>query len=143
AKTPCGEAPLGDFFGLGQGISTPLNSLMVSVSEGRGLNCYWPMPFARAARIEVENQGPNDLGMLFYQIDFERLKKLDSRVGRFHSQWRRENPTTLKRDYTILEAEGRGQYVGAMLSLAPLSGNWWGEGEGKRDIDGDHGRPTM
>ncbi len=144
SKTPCVEAPLGDFFGLGQGASVPLVSVMVSVSEGRGLNCYWPMPFGKSARIEVENQGPSDFGELFfYQIDFERYKKLDKNAARFHAQWRRENPTTLTKDYTILEALGRGHYVGTMLSLVPLSGDWWGEGEMKFFIDGDQDRPTI
>ena len=143
SKTPCVEAPFGDFFGIGQGASVPLVSMMTTVSEGRGFNCYWPMPFGKSARIEVENQGPNELGGFFYQIDFERLKKLDKKAGRFHAQWRRENPTTLKKDYTILEAEGHGQYVGTMLSLIPLSGNWWGEGEVKFFLDGDNEFPTI
>jgi hypothetical protein len=143
AKTPCVEAPLGDFFGIGQGASVPLVSQMTTVTEGRGLNCYWPMPFAKSARIEVENQGPNDVREFFFQIDGERLRKLDKRMGRFHAQWRRENPTTLRKDYTILEAKGRGQYVGTMLSLVPLSGDWWGEGEVKFYIDGDREFPTI
>src|SRR5205823_3757040 len=87
SKTPCVEAPFGDFFGVGQGASIPLVSMMSTVSEGRGFNCYWPMPFGRAARIEVENQGPSEIGGFFYQIDFERVKKPDKRVGRFHAQW--------------------------------------------------------
>lgn len=142
SKTPCVEAPLGDFFGLGQGASVPMVSQMATVSEGRGFNCYWPMPFSRSARIEVENQGP-DLPLFFYQIDGERAKKLGKDTGRFHAQWRRENPTTLKKDYTILEATGRGHYVGTMLSLVPLSGNWWGEGEMKFFIDEDEELPTI
>ncbi len=144
AKNPCVEAPLGDFFGLGQGARVPINSAMISVAEGRGLNCYWPMPFAKSARIEIEHQGTEDFGQrLFYQIDFERLKKLDRRAARFHAQWRRENPTVLKKDYTILEAEGRGHYVGTTLSLVPLTGNWWGEGEVKFYIDTDRDLPTI
>lgn len=144
SHTPCVEAPLGDFFGIGQGASVSLVSQMVTVSEGRGLNCYWPMPFAKSARIEVENQGPSNFGQsFFYQIDFERTRKPDRNLAYFHAQWRRENPTTLKRDYTILEAEGRGHYVGTMLSLVPLSGNWWGEGEVKFYLDGDRDLPTI
>jgi len=144
AKTPCVEAPLGDFFGLGQGASVPLISQMVTVAEGRGLNCWWPMPFATGARIEIENQGPQDFGpLLFYQIDFERHHKPERGAARFHAQWRRENPTTLGRDYTILQARGRGHYVGTMLSLVPLSGNWWGEGEVKFYLDGDRELPTI
>jgi hypothetical protein len=142
SKTPCVEAPLGDFFGLGQGASVPLVSQMSTVSEGRGFNCYWPMPFAKSARIEIRNDGP-DLPYLFYQVDGEWAKRLPGDAGRFHAQWRRENPTTEKKDYTLLEATGRGQYVGTMLSLVPLSGNWWGEGEMKFFLDGDRQFPTI
>ncbi len=142
SKTPCVEAPLGDFFGLGQGASVPLVSQMVTVSEGRGLNCYWSMPFSKSARIEIENQGP-DIRELFYQVDGEWVKSIGRNDGRFHAQWRRENPTTLKKDYTILEASGRGQYVGTMLSLVPLTDRWWGEGEMKFYIDGDGELPTI
>ena len=39
--------------------------------------------------------------------------------------------------------EGRGHYVGTVLSLVPLSGNWWGEGEVKFFIDGDQEFPTI
>ncbi len=143
AKTPCVEAPLGDFFGLGLGVSSSLISQMVTVSEGRGLNCYWPMPFRKSARIEVENQGKTDVSSLFFQIDGERVKKFGKSVAYFHAQWRRENPTIIKQDYTILEASGNGKYVGTMLSLVPLSGNWWGEGEVKLFIDGDKDLPTI
>jgi hypothetical protein len=143
SAAPCIEAPLGDFFGMGQGASVPLTSQMMTIPEGRGFNCYWPMPFAKSARIEVENQGPQDIAQFFFQIDYELVKRLEKNAARFHAQWRRENPTTLKKDYAVVEVEGRGHYVGTMLSLVPLSGNWWGEGEMKFYIDDDQEYPTI
>ncbi|MEI6513239.1 MAG: glycoside hydrolase family 172 protein [bacterium] len=142
-ETPSVEAPIGDFFALGQGTPAPLVSQMVTIAEGRALNCFWSMPFATSARIEIENQHTEEQPMVFYQIDGERYDCLDPKAARFHAQWRRENPTTLKKDYTLLEAKGRGHYVGTVLSLCPLRTQWWGEGEVKVYLDGDKEFPTL
>ncbi len=53
---PSVECPIGDFFGMGHGLDKPFTSLPVRVSsDGRGRNCYWPMPFRKSARITVTN----------------------------------------------------------------------------------------
>ena len=94
---PSVECPIGDFFGLGHAkqknfVTAPLQ---MSPENGLGLNSYWPMPFRRSARIEVENPGDQGYGHYFY-IDYEAYdspQDLDG-MGYFHVQWRRENPTT-------------------------------------------------
>lgn len=49
------ESPLGDFFGLCHGIPFyEINSRYLSVQGQSGLNCYFPMPFAKSARIEAD-----------------------------------------------------------------------------------------
>jgi len=53
---PSVEVPIGDFFGLGHATTTYFSSLPLSMFD-RGFNCFFPMPFYRRARIEVENQG--------------------------------------------------------------------------------------
>jgi len=56
-KNPSVECPLGDFFGIGFGVDKSFTSLPIRVSsEGRGRNCYWPMPFRKKARITVTNE---------------------------------------------------------------------------------------
>ena len=59
AASPCVEAPIGDFFGIGHGIVKNFWSLPLSMSpqDGLGFNCFFPMPFAQRARIEVTNEG--------------------------------------------------------------------------------------
>jgi len=37
-------------------------------------------------------------------VDYTTLPKLPREVPHFHAQWRRENPTTQGRSYTVLEA---------------------------------------
>ena len=66
----------------------------------------------------------------------------------FHAHWRRENPTTLQKDFEILpRVAGRGRYLGACCSVIPdqkkFLKSWWGEGEVKVYLDGDDGRPTL
>ncbi|MBK0331459.1 DUF2961 domain-containing protein [Brachybacterium sp. MASK1Z-5] len=52
---PSIEVPLGDFFCQGWARFAPVTSQMVTVAPAGGLNCYWPMPFSRRARMEIEN----------------------------------------------------------------------------------------
>jgi len=177
ATTPCVEAPVGDFFGIGHSIIKDFWSLPLSMSpqDGRGFNCFFPMPFATRALIEVENESED--GMIFYYyVDYEELERLDEDLARFHAQWRRENPTTGwgegrydddlakgrvgelrrqvwttpnldgKENYVILEAEGRGHYVGCNLNVDCFSrqkNDWYGEGDDMIFIDGEVWPPSL
>ena len=54
-ESPSVEAPLPDLFGVHYNVSHyNINSYYLSVSDMGALACYFPMPFARSARIEVE-----------------------------------------------------------------------------------------
>ena len=93
---PSVECPIGDFFGLGHARRKNFVTaiLQMSPEDGRGFNSYWPMPFRRAARIEVENPGQVSFP-LYFHIDYETYDNPDvlAGLGYFHTQWRRENPT--------------------------------------------------
>ena len=91
---PSVEAPLGDFFGIGFGLRRNFVSLPLQMSpqEGRGFNCWFPMPFANGARFEVENQGECRRVFFFY-VDYEEHAGIDPDLGRFHAWWNRQNPT--------------------------------------------------
>ena len=74
-------------------------------------------------------------------------KPLSADAGRFHAQWRRENPTTAREgasandphwnganlggqeNYVALEARGTGHMVGLHLQVDNLGGGWYGEGD--------------
>ena len=92
--TPSVEAPVGDFFGLGFGRRRNFSALPLQASpeDGKSLNCWFPMPFARGARFEVENQGEHPV-IFYYYIDWEAYEGLDPELGRFHAWWNRQNPT--------------------------------------------------
>ncbi|WP_207591162.1 DUF2961 domain-containing protein [Halomontanus rarus] len=141
---PSVEVPIGDFFCNGHGQRCDVNSMPVVVAPSGGFNCYWPMPFREAARVEIENQHPGPLPMFFFQIDYGLVDDLAADTAYFHAQWRRENPTTPTEDYAIVEGiEGRGHYVGTYLAWTALEDHWWGEGEVKAYVDGDEEYPTI
>lgn len=167
--SPSVEVPIGDFFGMGHGMARNFVSLPLQMSpeDGRGFNCWFPMPFETGARIEVSNECAAKLNFYFY-IDYEDYPAGTSLAdyGRFHAQWRRLNPTpgwadpavryednaeamrdawktpnlTGEKNYVILEAEGRGQYVGCHLDVDCFSrqaNDWYGEGDDMILIDGE------
>jgi hypothetical protein len=112
--------------------------------EGRGYQCYFPMPFARRCRIEFENDSPGPLTWLFYQVDYTLGDEIDEADGYFHAHFRRENPCPVDRDYCLLDTKGTpGRFAGAVIGVNPLTPGWWGEGEMKFYLDGDGEYPTI
>jgi hypothetical protein len=143
------------------------DSLEYKFDNRTALNCYLQMPFRKSARIEVENQGASSYSQYFY-VDYELYDKpLDEDIAYLHAQFRRENPcdgwgqeigintdeshivNTEKlawdNNYVILEAEGRGHYIGCNLSVSNLKGvrAWWGEGDDMIWIDGYKWPPDL
>lgn len=166
--TPSVEAPLGDFFGVGFGDTVNFSSLPLQMGpqDGKGMNCFFPMPFAERARVEVVNQGEQSIEHLFYYLDWERWPLWNPEEAYFHAWFQRENPTQGISDtgmsnwefqmegsnpsgddnYLVLDCAGRGHYVGCVLSIHNLrktdQNNWYGEGDDMIFIDGDE-RPTL
>ena len=65
-ETPSVESPLGDFFCCGFARECQVTSMPVSVIPNRGFNCYFRMPFAKKAKITLENQHDNPIPAFFY-----------------------------------------------------------------------------
>jgi hypothetical protein len=148
AEKPAVSAPLGDFFCQGLGEMATFESALFSSPEGRSFNCYIPMPFRTGMRIEVTNESGKDLELFFYQVDYTIGDRLPDNVLYFHAYYRRENPTVLKKDYTILpKIEGNGRYIGCNIGVNAdrklYFKSWWGEGEVKIYLDGDEQYPTL
>lgn len=175
-SNPSIESPIGDFFGVGHGRVSNYWSMPLNMVTGGGpqqqnraaMNCFFPMPFATGARLTVENQGEEPVRALYYYVDYEEYGGLPEDALRFHAHWRRENPTQAavdlkdpsrdfrntneivnldgKLNYLILEAEGRGHYVGCNLSIDhinPIPGfGWFGEGDDFCWIDGEE-KPSL
>ncbi len=166
---PSIEVPLGDFFGLGHGKFKNFCSLPLQMSpaDGRGMNCWFPMPFD-SATMSIQNEGELPVNLYFY-IDYEEYTKSTAELARFHATWRREactegwlteklnaenhrriwqeNPNLSDvENYVILEAEGSGIYVGCNLNIDCFQrqGNdWYGEGDDMIVIDGEPWPPRL
>ena len=143
-ETPSVEVPLGDFFAQGHAMYNQVDSAAIQTGNATGLNAYWRMPFKDGARITLSNEGEMLLRRFFYQIDYYHGPGVADTPARFHAQYRQEHPTRDEEtDYVVLEATGRGQYVGTVLNVEVLEPEWWGEGDDRFFIDGDAWPPAL
>ncbi len=134
-KEPSIECPLGDFFGCQHGEAVPFSSLPIAVGTKAGLNCFWYMPFSKRGRFTLENLGKKPVRALYYYIDYRKLPAPPSTPLRFHAQFRCAFPCR-GGDYTILEARGKGHFVGVTMGVRLRKDGWWGEGDDKIYVDG-------
>ena len=157
-STPSVEAPIGDFFGLGTGDYVGFESEMLSVGNNKALNCFFPMPYAKHARITLTNEGKESAASLYYNIEYRTYPHpLPAHTLYFHAQYRQAQPnhgwtgawyansdplvnykrnTTGEDNYVWMEAQGDGQYVGVTMSVLQNQDGWWGEGDDMFFIDG-------
>lgn len=159
-------APLGDFFCMGHSMPASFSSIPFHISSRpqeectfggtASMNCYFPMPFNKKAKIEIINENENPLGV-FFHIDYELYQEEIEKIAYFHAKWHRESPCNGwgadlavntpeinsvpnldgKENYVFLDVEGTGHYVGCNLSVTHFQGSWWGEGDDMIFIDGE------
>jgi hypothetical protein len=134
---PSVEVPVSDFFGVGFGEWRQFTSAPMNMTSG-GYDTYWAMPFRRHARITVENRSTVAVDAFYYNVDVETREALPDSALYFHAQFRRVT-TERGTPVTVLEADGRGQYVGTVLSMQPRRGRTLGylEGDERVFVDGE------
>jgi hypothetical protein len=66
---------------------------MLSVGSVKDLNCFFPMPFERHARITLTNEGHQAVKALYYNIEY-RMEPTTLAPGTlyFHAQFRQAQP---------------------------------------------------
>jgi hypothetical protein len=140
---PSISVPCLDFFGLPHGRPVPYQSVLMAVQEGRGFNSWLPMPFRERIRIEIVNGSDRSI-WFYYQVDYTAGAVADD-LGLLHVSFRRENPTTMRRDFVIAEGlAGPGRFLGCNVGVRTIDrGEWYGEGEVKVYRDGDRELPTI
>ena len=151
---PSGEVPVGDFFGLILGQYQIFESAFVACSPGKSLNCYFAMPFRRSARMTVTNEGSQQVGAFYSNIDYQLVPSLPADAMYFHAQYRQnapevaitgENPKInldAKHNHVFMEAHGRGHLMGVTLGVLQNADNWMGEGDDMIFVD-DETKPVI
>jgi len=126
------------------------------------MNCYFPMPYSEGARVEIENDGAEELRALYYYVDYEELADAGEDAGRFHAVWRRRlnlSPEKVENEWRsfgpqspnltdefnhcFIDAVGRGHYVGVNYYVDSPTPLWYGEGDDMFFIDGEPWPPSL
>ena len=130
--------------GIAHGRSRAYQSAVHSVGRSAGMNIGCPCPSPGGRLLTLTNEGESK-SVLFYQVDVTVKEEVPEDAGRLHVLFRRENPTTEKKDFELLpRREGRGRFIGSLMSVRSLdTKHWWGEGEFKAYLDGDTEFPTI
>lgn len=146
AEIPAVQAPLGDFFCAPLGAPVPFESAWFANPEGRSFNCYIPMPFRKAARITLSNEGHDPLTHIFYDVDFLLNVQHPEDALYFHATWRREPLNVLGEDFVALPTvRGAGRFLGCNVGVIEnrvYERAWYGEGEVAFWLDDDE-HPTL
>ncbi len=109
------EAPVGDFFGVGHCEFQHYTSRYLGMSSG-GFYCYFPMPFEKGFRLEIENLHPQEEVELFFNLTWQRLEQLPQQSGRFHCAFC-TGENSGGDPLEIADLQGQGQFVGCALSI--------------------------
>jgi len=105
------------------------------------------MPFNEKVKIEFLNLGSQSVKLARYKI-LTKPWKWDKRSCYFHAAWKQwpeiktqSNEKAKDRgalDLTWITVKGQGSYVGDALTLFNTANAWWGEGDEKIYVDGEH-----
>jgi len=137
--------PAGDFFGIGH-RPLPYSSWYTQSAVDGTLGCWWVMPFARSAKIILENLGDQPVSVPTGNVVFSDWN-WDEKSLYFHATWRQlyqiqtagDNGRNIQppnaQDINFVTIQGTGKYVGDTLVLFNTSNWWWGEGDEKIWVD--------
>lgn len=157
AEVPHVETPLADFFGVmhdlaGRGESYRINTPFLAVKPKNAFTCYFPMPFAKRARVEIEREKvdgePESADVLYCILDWHEYpgQTMDE-PQRFCARWRRESPVRdYADDFIVADIDGPGRLVGFVHSIDMLISRflmrWSHAGADNIYIDGDGRYPA-
>jgi len=128
--------PATDFFGTGVGINV-LRSWYRNVSADGTMRCRWVMPYAKSARVTLENLGTQPVKATLAVTTSPWT--WDDRSMHFYAAWHHESglKTQPVRDWNYIRISGRGVYAGDSLALFNPIATWYGEGDEKIWVDGE------
>jgi len=157
-KEPSVLSPIGPFFGQGWNESYDYTSMPLSVGPagGTGMVSYFQMPFAKGAKIVIENQADINIEAFYFYVDYVEMDKLPANTGRFHAwfnrqitnaaedgenEWQALHPFGKNLDgkdnYVFANIKGDGHFVGVNYYVQNPSIMWYGEGDDMFFVDGE------
>ena len=153
---PSVETPVGDFFGLNLGQYFIYQSAFLNCSSVKALNSYFAVPFRKAARITITNEGQKAVNSFYSNIDYKLVSSLPEDIAYFHAEYRQATPNQAekyasskdeinlngKNNYTFVETRGKGHLMGVTLGVMQNAENWFGEGDEMIFID-DENSPVI
>ena len=135
---PSVESPIGDFYGLGNAMYYYFSNPVQAIGTVNGMNAFWPMPFAKRARVTVTNESDKAVGAFYYYVDWRKFDEPQPAAGYFHAQYRQAFPCEDGKPYLILDTGGsQGHFAGVSLTIHTQVAGWWGEGDDIFTIDGE------
>lgn len=157
-EEPSVLSPIGPFFGQGWDESYDYTSMPLSVGPagGTGMVSYFQMPFAKGAKIVIENQADINIDAFYFYVDYIEMDKLPPNTGRFHAWFNRQvtnaaedgenewealhkfgkNPDGAD-NYVFANIKGAGHFVGVNYYVQNPSIMWYGEGDDMFFVDGE------
>ncbi|MFX0100407.1 MAG: DUF2961 domain-containing protein [Candidatus Hodarchaeota archaeon] len=142
------NAPVGLFFGVGYSAIQPddreqyelisigekmkvslgrerNSSIAIGELEDGTLYCYFPMPFWKDARIELENDSETTEATVAWEIGISQVAYPNA-AGYFLAIHRKVDGTLSHRDYIFSDLRGTGRYIGCVARMSsrknPISG---------------------
>jgi len=123
ATEPAVFVPIADFFGYSFN-QVAMESLFIGATASKAY-CYLPMPFDRAAKVEIvyrennqlNNQYPVNLHSIVY---YSNEKRIAGKEGKFFTFWKNDAPDPGK-PYVFLNGKGKGHYVGTIMNVQALT----------------------
>ena len=129
--------PSTDFFGSGVGVNRVQNWYTDVTPEGE-MHCRWVMPYHSSALVSLLNLSSQAIPVKLQATTTPWI--WDDRSMHFHAVWHYESGlnTEPPREWSFVQIHGRGVYVGDVLALYNPLDTWYGEGDEKIWIDGEH-----
>jgi hypothetical protein len=118
------DSPLGEFFGAGLGADSVQSLMFGTVRQPEGslsLSAWWPMPFARTARVSLVNTTDDPAPRIDSDVvtapDPQWAPALASGRAGYFTARSHAGPTTLGQDWVFADEHGHGKFVGVSNTI--------------------------
>lgn len=107
------DAAVSHFFGAGRQRAA-YRSLPLGTDSADGFYSYWPMPFRRSVRVELQNPTTQPIAITSARVDYEP-GRVSNDLCYLHASETTSVRGGTPADHVLVSAAGRGHYVGNLL----------------------------